>query len=366
MGDSHSRTYHAVGVSLTSFHRRQFVWDLQQISGMKMKRFSLFLLLVQSTVGFVVEGGWRPSNRVPGGVVTGSPSAVTTTIGTHALSSVTTIRNAAVLYDAATPELEKIVPSLQVRVVQEMPEALPLDLKHNYYLLRHGQSTANVDSIISSSRSLAYTDKHGLTSKGYQQGRESATQLLDFLRETAQPGDEVLFVSSPFARAHQTAQACLDELTELELDLDLSIHKTIALNDGLVERYFGRLDGEAIYTYAYVWPLDMFNATHTAFDVESVAAVCTRIRETILHLEKKYVQVEESTKHIVLVSHADTLQIAKLYAARADNVGLFSSYRFQNGEVRRMILGSTNHFPSPVPLQGPKRCTKEKLKTLDQ
>ncbi|KAL7566134.1 hypothetical protein ACA910_003903 [Epithemia clementina (nom. ined.)] len=277
---------------------------------------------------------------------------------------------------------------LPVQTVSTMPEPLqPDDLKNMYYLLRHGQSTANVASIISSDRSLAYTDKHGLTATGYEQGRESAHNLLELLRDTAQPGDEVIFVSSPFARARQTAQACLEELLVLlkpgndpgddKQNLNgLSIHDKVALNDGLVERYFGRLDGEAIYTYAYVWPLDKINVTHTTFDVESVAAVCTRIRETILQLEQHHYNSETANehnqgpptgrKHILLVSHADTLQIAKLYAAEPDNVGHFSSYRFKNGEVRRMIVGSSDHFPPAVPLEGPKRCTKERLKELRQ
>mmetsp|Transcript_31886 Transcript_31886/g.66544 ORF Transcript_31886/g.66544 Transcript_31886/m.66544 type:complete len:320 (-) Transcript_31886:1522-2481(-) len=257
-----------------------------------------------------------------------------------------------------------IASSLEVQVVDQMPEPLPLELKNHYYLLRHGQSTANVASIISSDRGLAYTDKHGLTATGYEQGKQSAQQLLQALQETVQgPGEKVYFVSSPFARARGTAAACLDGLAELqdeiESGLKLDIESDVTLHDGLVERYFGKLDAEAIYTYAYVWPLDKFNVTHTAFDVESVAAVCTRIRQTILDLEDQYHHA-----HIVLVSHADTLQISKLYAARAENVGLFSSYRFKNGEVRRMILGSREHFPEPQPLEAPKRDTQEIMKEL--
>ena len=79
-----------------------------------------------------------------------------------------------------------------------------------------------------------------------------------------------------------------------------------------------------------VWPLDRFNVTHTAFDAESVAAVCKRIRQCILNLEEKYYN-NDNKHHIVLTSHADVLQITQLYAAEATNVGEFSSYRFTNG-----------------------------------
>jgi probable phosphoglycerate mutase len=225
-----------------------------------------------------------------------------------------------------------------VQIVSSMPEFLPTDLHNRYYLLRHGQSTANVASIISSDRfSLAYSDKHGLTETGYQQGRDAAHALFELLRESSKPGDRLVFVSSPFARARQTAYACREAVLSSPSfsTLGLVVHDQppVLLHDNLVERYFGRLDNEAIYTYAYVWPLDKFNTTHTAFDVESVAAVCTRFRELILDLEAQYAANTSQTSsscHIVLVSHADVLQIAQLYAAHANNVGEFSSFRFKS------------------------------------
>lgn len=128
-----------------------------------------------------------------------------------------------------------------------------------------------------------------------------------------------------------------------------------------MERYFGRLDGEAIYTYAYVWPLDKFNSTHTAFDVESVAAVCHRWHQVITKLEGRY-----DDCYIVLTSHADVLQIGQLYAAHAENVGAFSSYRFQNGEVRPMVVARPDTLPDPVPLDPPERGTSKYQKLSQQ
>lgn len=229
-------------------------------------------------------------------------------------------------------------------------------LRNKYYLLRHGQSTANVAEIISSSRSLAYTNRHGLTNLGYTQGVDSSSELLDILERTSRDGEEVVLVSSPFARAYQTAQACLDGLATQQdrlKGLHLKVSAKIQVHDNLVERFFGRLDGQALYTYSYVWPLDKFNVTHTAFDVESVAAVCHRLHSAIEDLEAQY-----DNCHLVLVSHADVLQIAQLYASGVDNVGLFSSYRFKNGEVREMKVGSTSRLPDPVPLEAPRRGTR--------
>ena len=229
---------------------------------------------------------------------------------------------------------------------------------NKYYLLRHGQSTANVASVISSDRSLAYSSRHGLTPLGYEQGKASAKELLDQLEnEGAKPGDKVLFMSSPFARALQTAEACMDGLAETGnqhrvKSMGLDILNDIILENRLMERYFGRLDGEAIYTYAYVWPVDKFDVTHTAFDVESVAAVCSRLAEVVERCESEF-----DGYHIVWVSHADVLQIGQLYAANADNVGEFSSYRFKNGEVRAMKR-SPESLPEPVPLEAPRRGTR--------
>jgi broad specificity phosphatase PhoE len=96
--------------------------------------------------------------------------------------------------------------------------------------------------------------------------------------------------------------------------------------------------------------VDMFLPTHTAFDVESVAAVSTRIRSAILHIDSQHT----TGNHIVLTSHADVLQITQVYAAGLENVGKFSQYRFRNGEVRRMGR-DVESLPEAVPLQPPKR-----------
>lgn len=242
----------------------------------------------------------------------------------------------------------------EVEIVSAMPDPLPMDLKNNYYLLRHGQSTANVAGIISSSRSLAYSSKHGLTPTGYEQGYESSTQLLNLLEEEG--AGKLIFVSSPFARAHQTAQACLDGLLEQHQEAlaakGIELDTSIRLEVDLMERYFGRLDGEQLYTYAYVWPVDGFDVTQTGFGVESVAAVATRLRRTIAALEE-----EHSNTNICLVSHADVLQICQLYGANAENVGKFSCYRFNNGEVRAMQR-TPDSLPEPSPLQPLIRTTK--------
>lgn len=261
-----------------------------------------------------------------------------------------------------TAEIIEEARSMMPDIVGNMPKPLSGNLKNHYYMLRHGQSTANIAEVISSSRSLAYSEKHGLTAFGYEQGKESANQLLDLLeQEGAKSGQKLVFMSSPFARARQTADACIDGIignagnrNRIEA-MGLERLEDVVLENGLMERYFGRLDADSIYTYAYVWPMDAINVTHTAFDVESVAAVCTRLSNVVERCEDQY-----NDTHIVWVSHADVLQIGQLYAANAENVGTFSAYRFKNGEVRA-VKNTPNSLPEPVPLEAPKRGTSRYL-----
>eukprot|EP00584_Thalassiosira_punctigera_P022938 CAMPEP_0172551358 /NCGR_PEP_ID=MMETSP1067-20121228/38589_1 /TAXON_ID=265564 ORGANISM="Thalassiosira punctigera, Strain Tpunct2005C2" /NCGR_SAMPLE_ID=MMETSP1067 /ASSEMBLY_ACC=CAM_ASM_000444 /LENGTH=327 /DNA_ID=CAMNT_0013339141 /DNA_START=1 /DNA_END=984 /DNA_ORIENTATION=+ len=268
----------------------------------------------------------------------------------------------------STPSLASTSTNAQdptVAIVDEIPLALP-PLKNYYYLLRHGQSTANVAGIISSARSLAGSTKHGLTLLGMQQGRDSAASLVDMVAEdinnnndddTPKSTKQIYFYSSPFARAKETAEECIKGISgnpevarKVEV-LGLTVNESIFLDDGLMERFFGRLDGKELATYAYVWPVDIFEPTHTAFDVESVAAVSTRIRSTLLDIDSQH---GDGGNHIVLTSHADVLQITQVYAAGIENVGKFSQYRFGNGEVRRMGR-KVDSLPEAAPLQPPRR-----------
>lgn len=257
-----------------------------------------------------------------------------------------------------------------VYIVNAEPDRLPDPLHNDYYLLRHGQSEGNVEGVISSARSLATSEKHSLTPLGYEQGRDSAKQLLDKIESEGDGGTtdkkrRVFFYSSPFARARQTAKACMDALLDDEanrkkvedLNLDIQTDAGVVLEDGIMERYFGRLDDAAIHTYAYVWPVDMFTPFNTGFDVESVAAVSTRLRETVMKIdESERHSVAEEGDIVVMASHADVLQILQVYASGAENVGLFSQYRFANGEIRKMKR-TVDSLPTPQPLAPPEKGT---------
>lgn len=111
----------------------------------------------------------------------------------------------------------------------------------------------------------------------------------------------------------------------------------------LRERWFGNLDGTPLVNYNKVWPRDLVSAQHSHSGVESVESVASRVRQLILKTEESH-----EGCCIVLVSHADTLQISQCYVAGAD-CRTFSQYRFANAEVRE-LKQTPNSLPSPVPL----------------
>ncbi|KAJ1633834.1 histidine phosphatase superfamily [Pavlovales sp. CCMP2436] len=214
-------------------------------------------------------------------------------------------------------------------------EQLPT-LRNRYFALRHGQSEANVEGIISSSPEVG-TVTHGLTAEGRLQARRAATALVDIVgREHL---SEVYFYSSDFTRALQTAEEALGavrNLVEFENSATLQDRVELARHEIVItpllrERWFGALDGQPLRTYQQVWPRDLVSAEHSHASVESVASVTRRIRELILQIER-----EREGCSVVLVSHADTLQIAQMFLAGTDPRA-FSMYRFRNGEARRVL-----------------------------
>eukprot|EP00752_Nemacystus_decipiens_P006707 g6030.t1 len=255
-------------------------------------------------------------------------------------------------------------------------EALP-PLKNRYYALRHGQSVANMEGVISSNPKVGAV-KHGLTSNGRSQARVAATALIEVVgRERL---DSLVFVSSEFLRARQTAEECraaLENILSFERQAmteggvgvggdgaaedDAEAHGSggfssdaqdiggydvsppIVIRKELRERSFGELDGTILVNYNKVWPEDLKDGSQEGYGVESVCDVAKRVGRLVRSLEKEYEDAE-----IVFSSHADTLQIAQCYIAGADE-RLFSQYRFKNGEVRSLLQDPAS-LPPPAPL----------------
>ena len=234
-------------------------------------------------------------------------------------------------------------------------------VRSRFFVVRHGQSFANVANIISSNFTINTNEEvrqHGLTSVGEGQAVQAGIHLHEQI-STSTPSSsvhDVAFYSSPFHRAFETAEIAirsLDAACESAKPSSsplLALHEDLYIDDDLSERNFGRLCMTDIDNYAYVWPVDRLDSTHNAFDVESVSDVATRC---IKFIERVDSMCDEDTINVIF-GHADTLQIMQAVCSGLENIGEFSSYRFKNGEVRELFLP----LPAPVPLEKPDRQSK--------
>lgn len=159
---------------------------------------------------------------------------------------------------------------VDVRDIPDSNPPRPSTLRNKYYGLRHGESEANIMGIISSDP-VKGASKHGLTATGVRQSRKSAMDILEAIG--ADNIQSVIFLSSYYKRARETAYECIDALClhfygilqpYENTDVFVEESKAIELQrcsdslgylskcrviprDELRERYFGDLDATGAY-----------------------------------------------------------------------------------------------------------------------
>jgi probable phosphoglycerate mutase len=163
-------------------------------------------------------------------------------------------------------------------------------LKNRYFIIRHGESKANVAHILLSHPKEG-TVSFGLSPKGKKQVKISVLKN----KKNKVLDANVIIYSSDFLRAKETA--------EIARKL-LGIKKKINFHKNLRERYFGKYDKTSLDNIKIVWEHDRKNANHKHQGSESPNKVLKRTFILISQLEKKY-----KNKKILLVSHGDVLQI---------------------------------------------------------
>ena len=159
-------------------------------------------------------------------------------------------------------------------------------LKNQYFIMRHGQSMANVEGIIVSTPENGIPN-YGLSDTGKEQVRKSiSSQMLD---------EKVKIISSDFKRAHESAMIAHKIINSRD---------DIVLDSRLRERNFGDFELQSDENYPIPWQKDGEDPSHTQNNVESANSVMQRATSLIIFLE-------ESSKQqtYLLVAHGDTLQI---------------------------------------------------------
>jgi probable phosphoglycerate mutase len=162
-------------------------------------------------------------------------------------------------------------------------------LRNRYFIIRHGESEANVAGILLSHPKDGIVS-FGLSEKGKKQIKDSVLKN----KKSEVFDSDVIIYSSDFLRAKETA----------EIAKNLLGIKKINFHKKLRERYFGKYDKTSLDNIKIAWEYDEKNPNHKYKGIESPNKVLKRTLAVISELEKKY-----NGKKILLVSHGDVLQI---------------------------------------------------------
>jgi probable phosphoglycerate mutase len=206
-------------------------------------------------------------------------------------------------------------------------------LTQSYYALRHGQSLANVEKIISSDPQIS-TVQHGLSDMGKLQATKAGEMFMEDYHhtDTADDYEGVAIFSSDFTRARETASIFAKALSSSQSPQIPIYNNDIILETKLRERYFGTLNGGPDTKYQDVWDIDITNPDHTMYDVESANSVLERTTRLICDLDDMLSSSLSTTStssssstlendhesdgkkkkkkwKVILVAHGDVLQI---------------------------------------------------------
>ena len=198
------------------------------------------------------------------------------------------------------------------------------NLKYTYYIIRHGQSTPNIDKIIISKLKNGILPQYGLTEIGRKQCLDSAQSFLDKLNKSNETIDQFVIAYSPFSRTKETAQEIAKILP----------HSQMIKVENLRERDFGDMELTGNENYDKFWEQDKNNADSIIFNSESPNQVLTRVMSVIEDIET---YDYPKNQKIILTSHGDTLQILQTYFSGlpASKHHTDVSY-MQNAEIRKL------------------------------
>ncbi|WP_114854277.1 histidine phosphatase family protein [Brachybacterium sp. YJGR34] len=195
------------------------------------------------------------------------------------------------------------------------------------WVLRHGESTANVEGLIVSTPGPRAFTEVGLTPRGREQARRSAREARE---QGLGPGTVV--VTSDYARARETAE-------EFARGIGAAAPR---VDPRLRERSFGAHDEGPADAYEQVWAVDRARGEHRD-RVEPVRQVAERVLEVLREADGTIGDAADAdvagAAPVVLVAHGDVLQIALALGADRDPHDHREVPHLANAEFRRLGPG---------------------------
>ncbi|MDF1738580.1 MAG: histidine phosphatase family protein [Verrucomicrobiales bacterium] len=189
-------------------------------------------------------------------------------------------------------------------------------LTKRWFVLRHGQSEANVAGIVASQLANAET-AFGLTGHG----REEVENSVRPAREDLLATPPLRIVTSPFLRTRETA-----EIAGVILGVQpITDHR-------LIERDFGDYELLPDAHYHDVWKVDPTDPENVPGHAESVYEVTGRVCDLILEVEKN-----PDIETCLLVTHCDVAMILSCAFQNLDPRHHRSLDPIKTGEVRHLI-----------------------------
>ena len=194
-------------------------------------------------------------------------------------------------------------------------------------VLRHGESTANVEGVIVSSPGARALTEVGLSRRGREQAAEAGRRA----REAGLDAGTIV-LSSDFARAAETAAVFAAEIGAREARIDARLR----------ERDFGPFDEGPASAYDGIWAADAAGRSGE-HGVEPVASVARRVGAVLAEADA----LAADGRSVVLVAHGDVLQIALALGEGRDPHEHREVPHLGNAELRE--LGPARPVPGDAP-----------------
>ena len=202
-----------------------------------------------------------------------------------------------------------------------MNHLLALDrLANRYFVMRHGQSLANLQQVIVSHPQNG-VDAYGLSEQGMRQVRES-------VQSSPELDSSLLIVSSDFRRARESAEIVRELLGSTNL---------LLFDQRWRERNFGEWELTPDSAYPLVWAGDEINPDNDGKGVESPNQVMARVTALVCEYEEKISGVT-----ILLISHGDALQLLLTAFSKQGASEHRRQQHLETAEIRALSLSKNS------------------------